>query len=53
MSLVGKLGHPIGIASYKPYQSIGEDFLQNYLGNIGIPDRVDAEFPDRGAISCS
>ena len=31
------LGAPIGIASYKPYQSKGEDFLQNYLGNIGLP----------------
>ncbi|HWA30013.1 MAG TPA: hypothetical protein VG867_02890 [Rhizomicrobium sp.] len=42
---VGHLGNPIGIASYKPYQSSGEDFLQNYLGNIGIPIEMTPEFP--------
>ena len=35
--LVGQLGKPIGLASYKPYHSSGEDFLQNYLGMIGLP----------------
>ena len=44
-SLVGRLGRPLGIASYKPYQSSGEDFLQNYLGNIGIPIELTPEFP--------
>lgn len=36
-ALVGKLGNPIGIKSYKPYHTLGEDFLQNYLGMIGLP----------------
>jgi len=44
-AVVGKLGHPIGIASYKPYQSLGEDFLQNYLGMIGLPIDMRPEFP--------
>lgn len=44
-SFLGKLGNPIGIASYKPYQSTGEDFLHNYLGNIGIPIDLHPEFP--------
>ena len=35
--LIGKLGRPVGLASYKPYHSSGEDFLQNYLGMIGLP----------------
>ncbi|MBR5070245.1 MAG: hypothetical protein IKX25_12685 [Bacteroidales bacterium] len=35
--LMGKLGQPIGLISYKPYHSSGEDFLQNYLGMIGLP----------------
>lgn len=39
------LGKPIGIASYKPYQSSGEDFLHNYLGNIGIPIELSPNFP--------
>ena len=44
-AILGKLGKPMGIASYKPYQSTGEDFLQNYLGMIGIPIELYAEFP--------
>jgi len=44
-SVVGMLGNPIGIASYKPYQSTGEDFLHNYIGMIGIPIDLHPEFP--------
>ena len=44
-AFLGKLGNPIGIASYKPYQSTGEDFLHNYLGMIGIPIDLHPEFP--------
>ncbi len=43
--LVGQLGKPIGIKSYKPYQSTGEDFLHNYLGMIGIPVELQPSFP--------
>ena len=35
--MVGKLGNPVGIKSYKPFHALGEDFLQNYLGMIGLP----------------
>jgi hypothetical protein len=42
---LGQLGSPIGIASYKPHQSTGEDFLHNYLGMIGIPIELYPEFP--------
>ena len=44
-AVLGELGTPIGLASYKPYQSTGEDFLHNYLGMIGIPIDLHAEFP--------
>jgi hypothetical protein len=40
-----KLGKPIGVKSYKPPGSTGEDFLHNYLGNIGIPIELVPEFP--------
>ena len=43
-ALVGKLGNPIGIASYKPWHSSGEDFLQNYLGMIGLPMDMHPQF---------
>lgn len=42
---LGALGNPIGIASYKPFHSDGEDFLQHYLGNIGIPIEMTPKFP--------
>jgi hypothetical protein len=44
-AVLPNLGKPIGIASYKPYQSTGEDFLQNYLGTIGIPIDMRPDFP--------
>lgn len=44
-SIVGQLGKPIGIQNYKPYQSVGEDFLHNYLGMIGIPIDLHPTFP--------
>jgi hypothetical protein len=44
-SFLGQLGRPIGIACYKPFQSTGEDFLHNYLGNIGIPIDLHPDFP--------
>jgi hypothetical protein len=43
--LIGKLGQPIGIASYKPFHSIGEDFLPHYLGMIGLPIELQPAFP--------
>jgi hypothetical protein len=44
-SFLGKLGRPLGLKSYKPFQSTGEDFLHNYLGMIGIPIDLVPEFP--------
>jgi hypothetical protein len=43
--IMGKTGNPIGIKSYRPYHSIGEDFLQNYLGMIGLPMDERPDFP--------
>ncbi|WP_024993319.1 hypothetical protein [Phocaeicola paurosaccharolyticus] len=44
--IVGKLGNPIGIKSYKPFHSNGDDFLQNYLGMIGLPMDIYPTFPE-------
>ena len=44
--LLGKLGKPLGVKSYKPYNSQGsEDFLQNYIGMAGIPVEMVPAFP--------
>jgi hypothetical protein len=42
---ITKLGRPVGIQSYKPFHSYGEDFLQNYFGMIGIPMDILPQFP--------
>jgi hypothetical protein len=42
---VGKLGEPVGVKSYKPYHSTGEDYLHNYLGMCGVPMDLVPEFP--------
>jgi hypothetical protein len=42
---LAKLGNPIGVKSYKPYHSTGEDFLHNYLGMCGIAIDLVPEFP--------
>jgi hypothetical protein len=49
-AVAGQLGKPIGIASYKPYQSSGEDFLQNYLGNVGVPIEMTPVFPTEAPV---
>jgi hypothetical protein len=44
-AFLGKLGKPIGVKSYKPYHSSGEDFLHDFLGMLGIPVELTPEFP--------
>jgi hypothetical protein len=44
-AFLGKLGKPIGVKSYKPFHSSGEDFLHDYLGMIGIPMEMVPAFP--------
>ena len=44
-AFLGQLGRPVGIKSYKPYQSTGEDFLHCYLGNLGLPVDLVPAYP--------
>jgi hypothetical protein len=44
--VIGALGNPVGVKSYKPFHSVGEDFLQNYFGMIGIPMDIVPVFPE-------
>ena len=44
-AFLGNLGRPVGLKSYKPYHSTGEDFLHTYLGMIGIPIDLVPDFP--------
>lgn len=42
---IGKMGNPIGVKSYKPFHSSGEDYLPSYLGMAGIPMDIVPQFP--------
>ncbi len=42
---VHKLGKPVGVKSYKPFHALGDDFLQNYMGMIGVPMDMLPVFP--------
>lgn len=43
--VLGELGTPKGIKTYKPFQSEGEDFLHNYMGMAGVPIEIVPQFP--------
>jgi hypothetical protein len=47
---LGKLGNPVGIKSYRPYNSVGEDFLQNYLGMAGLPMDQQPVYPENDSL---
>jgi hypothetical protein len=42
---LGLLGKPVGVATYKPCNSVGEPYLPNYLGMLGVPIDLVPEFP--------
>ncbi|GHT32934.1 permease [Bacteroidia bacterium] len=44
-AFISKLGKPIGIKSYKSFHTLGDDFLTNYLGMIGLPMDIYSDFP--------
>ena len=44
-SFLGKLGKAIGVKTYRPFHSSGEDHLPSYLRMIGIPTDIVPEFP--------
>jgi len=44
-SFLDKLGEPVGLPSYRPFNSSGESYLHSYLGMIGIPIELTPTFP--------
>jgi hypothetical protein len=43
--VLGQLGNPVGVASYRPPHVTGEDFLHNYIGNLGVPIELYPTYP--------
>jgi hypothetical protein len=46
---LGKLGKPTGVATYKPCNSTGEEYLPNFLGMVGVPMNLVPEFPAKAS----
>jgi hypothetical protein len=49
-TFLDKLGNPIGIPAYRPPHAVGEEFLHDYLGMIGIPIDLHPTFPTNGSV---
>jgi hypothetical protein len=43
--VLAQVGKPEGIKSYTPYHAIGDEFLHDYLGMIGLPMDIFPKFP--------
>lgn len=48
--LADKLGEPVGIPCYKPFNSSGEDFLHGYLGMLGLPLEPTPVYPENSKL---
>jgi hypothetical protein len=46
-AVLGELGNPVGLASYRPPHATGEDFLHNYIGNLGVPIELYPTYPSQ------
>jgi hypothetical protein len=44
--VIGAIGQPLALKSYRPFHTTGEDFLQSYLGTAGIPMEIETHFPE-------
>jgi hypothetical protein len=44
--VAGSLGQPVGLATYRPYDSTGEDFLPETMGMVGVPVEMYPRWPD-------
>jgi hypothetical protein len=45
-AVAGSLGQPLGLATYRPYDSTGEDFLPETAGMVGVPVEMYPRWPD-------
>jgi hypothetical protein len=43
--VAGELGTPLGLRTYRPYQSSGEDFLPDVVGMLGVPVSMYPHWP--------
>ena len=51
--IVGQLGEPLGLKTYLPFNSQGEDHLEDFIGMIGVPMEPVCEFPSFAEVAGS
>jgi hypothetical protein len=49
-AVAGELGEPVGLATYRPYDSTGEDFLPETLGMAGVPIEMYPQWPQASTV---
>ena len=49
-AVAGSLGQPVGLATYRPYDSSGEDFLPETVGMVGVPVEMYPQWPDASMV---
>ena len=52
-AVIGKLGTPRGLKVYIPFNSQGDDHIEDYLGMAGVPMEPVCDFPEFNAESCT
>lgn len=46
--ILGRLGEPCGLKTYIPFNSQGDDHIEDFIGMIGLPMEPVCEFPESG-----
>ena len=44
--ILGRLGEPVGLKTYIPFNSQGDDHIEDFIGMIGVPMEPVCEFPE-------
>ena len=52
-AVLGNLGKPFGLKVYIPFNSQGDDHIEDFLGMVGIPMEPVCDFPEFDAESCT
>ncbi|HEY1891215.1 MAG TPA: hypothetical protein VGG63_12450 [Steroidobacteraceae bacterium] len=49
-AVAGSLGQPVGLATYRPYDATGEDFLPETAGMVGVPVEMYPRWPHASTV---
>jgi len=52
-NILSNLGNPVGTKVYVPFDSCGDDHIEDFLGMIGVPFDPTPDFPEYDAEKCN